>query len=106
MVVSLKIRGPVFMSMFNIHWENLRSRRFEKNEEVKVRQKKGCVRGRKEERKGESTQKEQKNNRISLLKEAISSSKNYWSTCIEVCTKNILIRKRVDYIWWGPKSNI
>lgn len=49
MVVTLKIRGPVFLSMFNSPWENLRSRRFEKNEEVKVRQKKGGVKEGKKE---------------------------------------------------------
>lgn len=46
------------MSMFNIHREKLCSRRFEKNEEAKIRQKKGGVRGRKEGRKGGRVQKE------------------------------------------------
>lgn len=66
MVVTLKIRGPVFLSMFNSPWENLRSRRFEKNEEVKVRQKKGGVKeGKKEGR--ENTKRTKKNNRIQFI---------------------------------------
>lgn len=44
--------------------------------------------------------------RICLLKQDISSSMNYWSIRIEACTKNTLIRKKVDYIWYGPEDNI
>lgn len=52
------IRGLVFMSMFSTHREKLCSRRFEKNEEAKIRQKKGRVRGRKKGR--ESTKRTRK----------------------------------------------
>lgn len=77
------------MLMFNIHREKLCSRRFEKTEEAKKRQKKGRVRerekGRKEgrERAKRRTIKQhnwrQKRKIICLLKWAGSSSMNYWS---------------------------